>query len=55
MKDNEFLCDSCESEFSMIHEGNDIPMFCPFCGEKLTYNDLELGEEWDEDDRDRGC
>jgi len=53
MKDNEFLCGSCEAEFSLIHDGIDTPMFCPFCAEKLSYNDLDLGEDWEEDDQDR--
>ena len=51
MSDKEITCPSCEAEFKVLHDEIGQPEFCPFCGEKIQYDDLE-NEWYDEDDRE---
>jgi rRNA maturation endonuclease Nob1 len=52
----EITCELCESEFEITTQDNLPAEFCPFCGEKLTYDDKDLDEWLNEDDSsDRGC
>ena len=58
MTDIKFLCQDCEAEFTIEHDGIDTVMFCPFCASRLNYDDTGIDEDWDdeeENDRDRGC
>lgn len=49
-------CQECESEFKISSGDNIPPEFCPFCGEKLTYDDKDLDEWYEEDEiMSRGC
>ena len=43
----EFECQECGAEFNVQHEEINDPEYCPFCGEKLSY-DEEVDEDWDE-------
>jgi DNA-directed RNA polymerase subunit RPC12/RpoP len=54
---NEFECSDCGVEFEIVHETDETPEFCPFCGSKLEYDDKELdNSEWEDDEfKDRGC
>ena len=51
----EYICQECDAEFSIEHEGIDTPMFCPFCSTRLSYDDKDLDEDWENDGSDRGC
>lgn len=46
-------CSECESSFEIVYEeelvSEDLPCFCPFCGEKI---EEVMEEEYDEDDSD---
>lgn len=56
MKDKEYKCYDCEAEFDVTHDEIIPPEFCPFCGEKLTYDDKDLDEWFEEDESNpRGC
>lgn len=50
MSDKEITCPSCEAEFQVLHDEVDDPEYCPFCGDKLRYEDLE--SDWEDDDSD---
>ena len=45
-------CENCESEFQMLYHqemvSDEIPSFCPFCGERIE----DPKEEYIEDDED---
>jgi rubrerythrin len=49
MRNREFVCDECETEFEVLHDKETAPEFCPFCGDKLTYEE-EIEEEWEEEE-----
>ena len=58
MTDKEFTCQDCEAEFTIEHDGIDTVMFCPFCASRLSYDDKDLEEGWEDEeegDNDRGC
>ena len=42
----EFICDSCSSQFTIMHDMYDAVAHCPFCGHEL--HDDEEYEEIDE-------
>ena len=50
MRDREFLCTECEAEFEIVHDESSPPEFCPFCGDKLSFEDDFEDEEWEEDE-----
>jgi rRNA maturation endonuclease Nob1 len=54
LTDKEILCTNCEAEFQVVHDGVDSPEFCPFCGDKMRYDDSDFDESldidnWEED------
>jgi hypothetical protein len=54
LTDKEILCTNCEAEFQVVYDGVDSPEFCPFCGDKMRYDDSDLDESldldnWEED------
>lgn len=51
----EFECTDCGAEFEIIHENDENPEFCPFCGSKLEFDGNTIEESWEDDDTDRGC
>lgn len=52
----DIACQECEAEFKVVSDSNITPEFCPFCGEKLTYDDKDLDEWFEEDEMNpRGC
>lgn len=40
---NQIACVSCDAEYQILHEIDNDPIYCPFCGE------LNLPEETDEE------
>ncbi len=47
----EITCLECEAEFQVVHDEVGEPEFCPFCGEKMRYEDSNLDEDdWLDDD-----
>lgn len=53
---NDITCSECESEFKVVSEDNIPAEFCPFCGEKLVFDDKDLDEWFEEDEMNsRGC
>jgi transcription initiation factor TFIIIB Brf1 subunit/transcription initiation factor TFIIB len=46
--EKEITCAVCETEFTIIHEEEDTPEYCPFCGNSLEEDLVDLEEEWDE-------
>jgi len=38
-------CQECEAEFDIVHDSVSEPEFCPFCGNKLRYDDKDIEEE----------
>jgi len=54
MSDNQqYDCKECEAEFEIIHDSIGEPEFCPFCANKLVYDD-DTSDEWEAQD-DEGC
>jgi predicted RNA-binding Zn-ribbon protein involved in translation (DUF1610 family) len=50
LSDKEIVCTNCEAEFQVVHDEVDSPEYCPFCGDKMRYeNDNDL-EDLDEED-----
>jgi DNA-directed RNA polymerase subunit RPC12/RpoP len=45
MYKKEFICDSCSSQFIIVHDMYDAVAHCPFCG-----HDLHDDEEYEEID-----
>ena len=46
------VCDSCEAEFSIRHNLNELYYsidYCPFCGEGLEEELKDEIEDWDDD------
>jgi hypothetical protein len=47
-------CDSCESTFELAYEeelvSDELPSFCPFCGEEIEDVTEQVYEEEDDDD-----
>jgi len=53
---NEITCNECEIEFAVVSDSDMPAEFCPFCGEKLSYDDKDLDEWLEEDEMNpRGC
>ena len=44
----EIICSACEAEFQVVHDEVDDPEFCPFCGEKMRYEDSD--SDWDDEE-----
>lgn len=57
MKEREYTCEECDAEFDVDYDFVAEPEFCPFCSNKLVYDDHLDDQEWDDDDeyKDRGC
>lgn len=56
MEEEDFVCEVCDSEFTVKHYEEDEVAFCPFCGETLFTDDDadidDITDEWgDEDDK----
>ena len=55
MEEEDFVCEVCDSEFTVKHYEEDEVAFCPFCGETLFSDDEDdddITDEWgDEDDK----
>ena len=52
----DIVCKECESEFRVESDSNVPPEFCPFCAEKLSFDDGALDEWYEEDEiNSRGC
>jgi DNA-directed RNA polymerase subunit RPC12/RpoP len=52
MQEEDYVCEICDSEFTIKHFEEDQAVFCPFCGETLS-KDLEEEidpEDWNEDE-----
>jgi rRNA maturation endonuclease Nob1 len=45
-------CEECEEEFEIVCDTIVQPEFCPFCGSKLAYDDLDLWESLSDDETD---
>jgi len=46
--DKEYTCEECDAEFNVEHDFIASVEFCPFCGNKMQYDDSDLDEDWDE-------
>ena len=55
MMDKEYVCEECDAEFNVEYDFVSTPEFCPFCGNKLIYDDHLVDEDWEDDGTDRGC
>jgi DNA-directed RNA polymerase subunit RPC12/RpoP len=53
--DKEYTCEECDAEFNVEYDFIATPEFCPFCGNKLSYDDGLVDEDWEDDGTDRGC
>ena len=42
-----FLCDNCDSAFTIITEEQEKPTTCPFCGEALDEHEEDEIDDWD--------
>ena len=52
----EIICTECESTFKVESDSNVPVEFCPFCSEKITFDDEDLDEWFEEDEiNSRGC
>lgn len=52
MDREDYVCDMCDSEFTVEHSENNTAAFCPFCGEQLFDDEVEEefdGETWDDE------
>lgn len=43
--EKEITCSVCETEFTLIHEEEDHPEYCPFCGNSLEEDDNAFWED----------
>lgn len=40
MENEDFICENCETEFTLIYDKEtDKPEYCPFCGNSLEQDD----------------
>ena len=48
----EVACDSCQSEFEVRYteQKDGEPLYCPFCGADIDYEEDDEDDEFDEDD-----
>lgn len=53
--DKEYMCDDCDAEFNIEYDFVAVAEFCPFCGSKLRYDDMDIEEDWEDDETERGC
>jgi len=44
----EFECQECGAQFNVQHEEINEPEYCPFCSEKIVYEEDEEEPDWDE-------
>jgi predicted amidophosphoribosyltransferase len=49
--EKEIVCSVCETEFTLIHEEEDTPMYCSFCGNSLD-EDKDDDLDWNDRDED---
>ena len=52
----ELICDSCGEEYTISVYDNgteEIPIFCPFCGQEIDMSDFDEDEDDLEDDEDQ--
>ena len=49
--EKEITCSVCETEFTLIHEEEDSPEYCPFCGNSLDENEDD-DIDWNDRDED---
>lgn len=50
MENEDFICEQCETEFTLVHHMDDKPEYCPFCGNDLVQDhedDLNFEDEED--------
>lgn len=49
-------CDSCESTFELAYEeelvSDELPSFCPFCGEEIDDVSEQIYEDEDDEEED---
>lgn len=50
--EKEITCSVCETEFTLIHEEEDTPEYCPFCGNSLEESDDAYWPDSDVADED---
>lgn len=50
----EVACDSCQSDFEVRYneQKDGEPLYCPFCGADIDYDEDDEQDEFDEDDDD---
>jgi rubrerythrin len=46
MHDNIFTCENCNTEYEIVHDEDEPPEYCPFCGWKNMESE-EIEEEWE--------
>jgi len=50
LKEKNFICDSCSTEFTILTNSNEPVEVCPFCGEYLEAEDDDLDDlDFDEE------
>ena len=55
--EQDYICEECEAEFSVISENPDPVTHCAFCGGTVSSTKYDLdedleSEDWDNQDRD---
>jgi Zn finger protein HypA/HybF involved in hydrogenase expression len=52
---NQFICQTCDAEYEIVTESDEVILYCPFCGslqEEVDLEEDETDEDWDNQDRD---
>lgn len=54
MEEEDFVCEVCDSEFTVKHYEEDEVAFCPFCGETLFSDDDDDTDtnDWEDEDEE---
>jgi uncharacterized paraquat-inducible protein A len=53
MEEEDFVCEVCDSEFTVKHYEEDEVAFCPFCGETLFKDDDDVdSDDWEDEDEE---
>jgi uncharacterized paraquat-inducible protein A len=52
MEEEDFVCEVCDSEFTVKHYEEDEVAFCPFCGDTLFKEDDTDSIDWEDEDEE---